>query len=97
MKKITSIIMLVVVLVTFAGCYTQTHIVGDGASGSQKVETRQWFALWGLVPISEVNSKAMAAGANDYTIVTETTFLDGVISIFTGIVTIAPRTVRVVK
>lgn len=96
-RKVVTICVLLVFLFSYAGCYTQTHIVGDGAQGTQKVEKRQWFALWGLVPISEVDSKTMAEGAEDYTITTETTFIDGLISVFTGIVTIGPRTVRVVK
>lgn len=96
-RKIVSIALFVVVLFTFAGCYTQTHIVGNGAKTGQTVENRQWFILWGLVPISKVDSKAMAEGAQDYTITTESTFVDGVISVFTGIVTVAPRTVRVVR
>lgn len=97
LKKIVSVSLVLVVLFTMAGCYTQTHVVGEGAKGNKVEETRQWFALWGLVPISKVDSKAMAQGEKDYTITTETTFIDGVISIFTGIVTIGPRTVRVVR
>lgn len=80
-----------------SGCYTQIHKVGSGAAGSNVVAQQQWFALWGLVPITQVDSNAMAAGATNYTIQDQTTVIDVIIGIFTGIVTIYPRTVTVTK
>lgn len=95
MKKIIfkSAVALTIVL-TMASCFTQQHIVGQGGSGAP-VEKRQWFALFGLVPLNTVDSKAMAGGKQNYTITTQETFLDGVISLFTSFVTVAPRTVIV--
>ncbi|MCF8234084.1 MAG: Bor family protein [Bacteroidales bacterium] len=81
--------------VTLSSCFTQTYVVNDGAQGINKVEQRAWYALWGLVPINEVNAKSMAAGHENYTITDTFTFLDYVIGAFTGIVTIQPKTVRV--
>jgi hypothetical protein len=54
--------------------------------------------LWviALVPINEIDSNSMAGGATDYTIKTQQTFVDGLISAVTGgIITI--RTVTVTK
>lgn len=93
MKKGIAVILLMAVV--FAGCYTQTHIVGEGAKGGTVVEAKNWYALWGLVPINTVNTKAMAEGNSNYTIKTEQTFVDSIIGLFTGIVTISPRTVEV--
>ena len=80
-----------------SGCYTQIHKVGSGAAGSNVTAERQWFALWGLVPITQVDSNAMAAGATNYTIQDQTTVVDVIIGLFTGFVTIYPRTVTVTK
>ena len=80
-----------------SGCYTQIHKVGSGAAGSNVTAKQQWFALWGLVPITQVDSNAMAGGATNYEIKDQTTVIDVIIGIFTGFVTIYPRTVTVTK
>lgn len=80
-----------------SGCYTQIHKVGSGAAGNNVTAKQQWFALWGLVPITQVDSNAMAGGATNYEIRTEHTAIDVIIGIFTGWVTIYPRTVTVTK
>lgn len=97
LKKLISFCLIITMIIVIAGCFTINHVVGNGAQGSQVTEQRQWFVLWGLVPINDVDSKAMAAGATDYTITDEVTFVDGVISIVTGIISISPRTIRVTK
>ena len=81
----------------FSGCFTHQHIVGDGPQTGITEETREWFILWGLVPINEVDSSEMAAGASDYKITTEHNALDVIISFFTSIVTVYPRTVTVTR
>lgn len=86
---------MVFALATLQGCYTMKHTVGDGAKTNIVEEQRQWYVLWGLVPINTVDSKEMARGAKDYTITTEMTALDFLINIFTTYVTIVSRTVSV--
>ena len=71
--------------------------VGAGPSTGQAAEARQWYILWGLVPLNDVDSQAMAAGATDYEIQTEQSFLDVVMNIFTGIITVYSRTVTVTQ
>ncbi len=83
--------------VAMTGCFTHTHVVGDGAQTGQTEMKRQWYILFGLVPLNEVDSKAMAGGADDYTIKTTQSFIDSVIGLFTGVVTIQPQTVEVTK
>ncbi len=63
----------------------------------QKLTNDIWYVLWGLVPITEVDSQAMAGGATDYTVQTQFTFVDIIIGIFTSIVTVQPRTVSITK
>ncbi len=80
-----------------SGCAAHTHVIGDGGDGSETVEQRQWYVLWGLVPINDVDSAEMADGAADYTIETEQSALDVIINIFTSIVSVYSRTVTVTK
>ena len=89
--------LLLFVMVVASGCATHMHVIGDGGSGSETVEQRQWYVLWGLVPINEVDSAELADGASDYTIETEQSALDVIINIFTGIVSVYSRTVTVTK
>ena len=90
-------------LVTFllvfllSSCMSLTHVVGTGASSDVISEKKQWYALWGLVPINEVNSIAMAEGASNYTIKSKVKFVDYVISAFTSAVSINVQTVTVQK
>lgn len=80
-----------------AGCYTQRFDVGAGAAGGETRQFTQWFALWGLVPITQVEDdvESFTAGATDYTVTTQFTPLDILIGFFTNIVTIGPKTVTV--
>ena len=79
------------------GCSAHTHNVGAGASGVDKASQRQWYILYGLIPLNNVDTNAIAADATDYTIKTETGFVDIVIGMFTGIITVNSRTVTVTK
>lgn len=84
-------------VIFLAGCSAHTHIVGSGAQEQVTVEERQWYVLWGLVPINEDKSEEMAGDAEDYVVDTELTFLDFVINIFTSIISVTSRTVTVTK
>lgn len=97
MKKIVGLIVLLAFCLLLVGCFTIQHQIGKGAQSGVSVEKKQWFILWGLVPLNTVKTSEMAAGAADYTIKTEFTVVDVVISIFTTYVTIYPRTVTVTK
>ena len=98
MKNILkSTILFLCLAFTISSCYTNTHIVGEGAQSGVKVEKKQWYALWGLVPIgSEPDTKAMA-GKDDYTITTTHMFVDLLITSFTSLVTITVKTVEIQK
>jgi hypothetical protein len=94
-KKSFLAIFLLVFLLT--SCMTLTHVVGSGGSSGVTTEKKQWYALWGLVPINTVDSKAMAGGASNYTIKSQVKFVDYVITVFTSIVTVDVQTVSVQK
>ena len=96
MKKVTIIIMLITLL-ALVGCATHIHTIGKGAQGGQTIETRQWYALWGLVPLNEVDTSTIAGDATDYEIKTEQNALDIILNIFTSAITVYSRTVTVTK
>lgn len=96
LRKLVSLIV-VLTMLTLVGCAAHVHKIGSGAQGSTQVTERQWYILWGLVPLNTVDSNAMAAGATDYTIKTERNAVDVIISLFTMLVTIHPRSVTVTK
>ncbi len=98
MKKIKFFAMVLLVSSIFlTSCDSINHIVGTGAKGSTSEQAKQWYILFGLVPLNSVDSKAMAGGATDYTINTQRSFVDGLIGIFTQIITVHPTTVTVTK
>ena len=97
MKKIAVAAVVVVLCFSLMGCWTFQHQVGTGAATGVKVEKKQWFILWGLVPLNEIDSKALAGGAENYTVQTQQSFVDVVIGVVTGWVTIYPQTVTVTK
>ncbi len=77
-------------------CYSYTSVVGNGAQGNSQVSKKNHYIIGGLAPISVSDSKEMAGGAKDYTIKTEQTFIDGLLSALTwGIYT--PTTTTVTK
>lgn len=96
-RKATSVIMVAVFALLFIGCATHIHKVGNGAQGFDKVETRQWYILWGLIPLNDVDTNEIADGTADYTIQTQTAPLDIIMNIFTGYITVYSRTVTVTK
>lgn len=98
-RKATSLTLaltLALTMVFATGCYTHEHIVGDGAQQGQEVTEKVWYVAYGLAPITEVDTREMAGGAEDYTIMTQQTFIDGLITgILFGLV--GPRTVTVTR
>ncbi|NQV19457.1 MAG: hypothetical protein HQ534_13065 [Armatimonadetes bacterium] len=96
MKKMFIAIILIVLLFVI-GCSTNIHTIGNGPQKNDSQEARQWYILYGLVPLNEVNTHEMAGNAIDYEIKTEQSFLDGLISCFTSAVSVTCRTVTVTK
>jgi len=97
MKTKKSFLAVFLLVFLLSSCMTLTHVVGNGASSGVSTEKKQWYALWGLVPINTVDSKAMASGSTNYTIKSQVKFIDYVISAFTSIVTVNVQTVSVQK
>lgn len=80
---------------TMTSCFTTTHTVGQGAQGYQITSAKQWYALWGLVPINNLDSKDLARGKENYTVKTQVKFVDYLINAFGSFITINAQTVEV--
>ena len=96
MKRVVAGFILLSILF-LVGCSTHIHTIGKGPQEFETMEARQWYVLWGLVPINEVNTEVMAGDAVDYEIKTEQNALDILINIFTSAVSVYSRTVTVTK
>ena len=96
LRKCSAVVLILGVLLLI-GCAAHVHKVGNGAQGNDIMMERQWYVLYGLVPINEVDTNAMAGEATDYEIMTQHTGLDVIINIFTGAISINSRTVIVRK
>ncbi len=97
LKKSIALILIVIFIMSFIGCAAHVHKVGVGAKKGIKAEKRQWYALWGLAPLNEIDTRDMASNAKDYEIKTETGPVDIIISFFTGWITVYSRTVTVTQ
>ena len=92
-----SVIFLIVGMLFVIGCAAHVHKVGKGAQGTDIIVARQWYVLWGVVPINEVDTNAMAAGATDYEITTVVTPFDFVLNTLLSEITLHCRTVTIQK
>ena len=92
-----SAVFLIAAMLFVIGCSAHVHTVGKGAQGYDVTEARQWYIVWGLVPINEVDTNAMAAGATDYEITTLYSPIDFIIGVVAGSLTVSSRTVSVRK
>lgn len=96
MKRVTAMLLMTSLVLILVGCSAHIHTIGKGAQGNNTIEERQWYVLWGIVPINDVDTSQMTSAA-DYTIKTEQSALDIIINIFTGLITVYSRTVTVTE
>jgi hypothetical protein len=95
-KMISRGVAIVAAGMMLTSCYTYTTVVGDGAKGSSSKTEWNHYILWGLAPVGVSDAKAMADGADDYTVTTRQSFVNGLISGITfGIY--SPTTTTVTK
>ena len=96
MKKAVVMIMIVSSLFLI-GCSTHVHTVGTGPQTGQVESARQWWILFGLIPLNSVDVGEMSGGATNYEIKTSLAPLDILIGIPAGYITVSSRTVTVTK
>jgi len=77
-------------------CYSYTNVVGEGAQGNSQTTKWNHYVIYGLAPVGVSDSKQMADGAENYTVHTRHSFVNGLVSAVTfGIYT--PTTTTVTK
>ncbi|MCF7912600.1 MAG: Bor family protein [Candidatus Cloacimonetes bacterium] len=96
MKKIL-VVLVVITMLFVVSCSTNIHKIGKGAQGGDVISQRQWYAVYGLAPLNTVDTNQMAGDVQDYEIITQQTFVDGLITSILGSFTISCRTVTVKK
>ena len=92
--KMMSVVFAASMLLT--SCYSYTSVVGSGAQGSNETTSWNHYVIFGLAPVGVSSSKQMAGEAENYTVQTRLTFVNGLVSAITfGIYT--PTTTTVTK
>ncbi|HUO56935.1 MAG TPA: hypothetical protein VMV05_02045 [bacterium] len=101
MKKILCLFLLVGLLyVPMTGCFTLKHTVGNGGQGTEVASNREWYILWGLIPLNKVDGEKMALEnnlTNNYTVQSQMSFIDCLLNVVTSIVSVYGQTVSVSK
>ncbi|SHL62613.1 Bor/Iss family lipoprotein [Chryseobacterium polytrichastri] len=97
MKKTLQMMTIAIVTsIALTSCYSYTSVIGKRATGTSKVTKWNHYLIEGLVPVSVSDSHKLSDGAENYTIQTKQTFLNGLISAVTlGIYT--PTTTIITK
>ena len=76
--------------------YSYTSVVGKGAQGNSQTTEWNHYVIYGLAPVGVSDSKQMADGAENYSVHTRQSFVNGLVSAITfGIYT--PTTTTVIK
>src|SRR5690606_41113553 len=95
-KTFFNLVAVLSVSILLTSCYSYTSVVGTGAQGNE--ETTKWnhYVLFGLAPVDVSDSKAMAGGAENYTVHTRQSFLNGLVSSLTfGLYAPSTTTVKI--
>lgn len=92
--KMVAIVFATSMLLT--SCYSYTSVVGNGAQSSNQTTKWNHYMIYGLAPVGVSDSKQMADGAENYTVHTKQSFVNGLVSALTfGLYT--PTTTTVTK
>jgi hypothetical protein len=82
--------------IMLTSCFSYTSVVGKGAQGTTKVTKWNHYVLGGLAPVDVSDSKEMAGGAENYTVFTRQSFVNGLIAAITFSI-YTPTTTTVTK
>ena len=103
MKKKTTVLMVATTLLIVA-CSTHVHTIGTGPETGERVTARQFYLIYGLIPLNTVDTDEMADSAANYEIQTQVGIVDAGIAVGLAIVTLGvgpaivqSRTVTVTK
>ena len=95
----TKIVVLLLVVSMFAiSCsYQHRHLIGNGPQSGVELTRKQWYALWGLVPVNDVNVTELAGNSENYEVYSRRSAGDVFLNLITGLVSFTSRTVTVTK
>ena len=96
LKRLATIVILLVIACVI-GCAKHTHTVGHGPGFNRTNVERQWYILYGLVPINDIDTKSMAEGRSNYQITMQITLMDFIYQAILSPMTITSRTVSVTR
>lgn len=102
MKKLITIL----ILLNFIACYAvryvappqkEVKLMSETDVGKVKLTKRVWYAVWGLVPITDNSTEDLISKYNLKNVKAKTyfSFLDYLISVFTSYFTIVTLTIEV--
>ena len=95
-RKSIAVIAACLGLFLFSSCYTYTTVVGDGAQGNRETSTWNHYLIFGLAPVGVSVPSELAGDTKDYTVQTQQTFVNGLVSALTfGIY--SPTTTTIIK
>ena len=100
-KKLVSLILLLAVTMSIIGCFTirvggKAELAASTEEGTKIAEKRCWYALWGLIPISDNSTDSLIpATAKKVRVETKYQVSDFLINIFTMLVTIETFSVQI--
>jgi hypothetical protein len=100
-RKIVSLILLLAVTMSVAGCFTirvggKAELVPSTEEGTKIAHKRCWYALWGLLPIGDNSTDSLIPETvKKVRMETKYTISDALINIFTFILTIETFTVEI--
>ncbi len=77
------------------GCVSHTHVVGLGPTGTGSATARQFYILFGLVPLNTIDTQRLAPDLTSYAIDTRFSFVDLLCSPLLLPFTMTTRTVTV--
>ena len=97
MLRIATLTLIAFCVLTLIGCASHTHTIGHGPAFDRTEVQRQWYILYGLVPINEIDTQVMADGKSNYEITTQVTIVDWLYMTVLSPATITCRTVIVTK
>ncbi|MDD4008370.1 MAG: Bor family protein [Fermentimonas sp.] len=95
-KKLIQLSAVLFVSLLMTSCYSYTTVVGDGSQGNQQISKWNHYLIGGLAPIDVSDSAILAGGVQDYTVKTEMSFVNGLVSALTGGI-YAPTTTTIYK
>ena len=100
-KKLISLMLLVVLVTSVAGCFTirvggKAELAPSSQEGTKIAQKRCWYALWGSVPISDNSTDSLIPEAvKKVRVETKYTVPDLLINIFTILLTIETFSVEI--